>query len=159
MNNIIYQITTSPIKSDEYLSENDFCEHWFVGSIADYVNDNEYRDDEIKCLRESFVKNQVAVFNEDDSFTILPEGKENYFETAFKKCMETIKTASLMTLGEFVDKEKSFMLIFDIKNNYCNKFNDYVSSNEFDTIPLDEFIRQAVPGTQYYIGGILSYHR
>lgn len=159
MHNTIYQIITFPVTSDEYLSESDFRENSFVGDIANYVSGNTNRDEEIKYLCESFVKNHIAVFSDDNSFRILSDGKTNYFKTAFERCIETIKLASEMTLEEFADAKKSFTLILDINNSYCNKFSDYVYSDVFGTIPLDEFIRKSIPGVQYYIGGILKYHR
>ena len=160
MHSRIYQITTAPITPEEYLTDNDFYEHWFIGSIADYVDDDINREYELSCFRESLEESKVAVFSSDDSFTILPDGKEAYFNGAYRSFMEVIKKATAVSLAEFsgtCDNDCA-SLTYKIKSSFCEEFGPYVSSDEFDTIPLDEFIRDAVPGERYYIGGILDYH-
>ena len=156
----IYQITTAPVTPEEYLSDNDFCEHWFTGSIADYVDDGIDRSYELGCFRESLEKSKVAIFADDGSFMILPGGKEAYFSGAYKNFAETVKKAAKVSLAEFSGAcpNDCASLAYLIKNSFCEKFGPYVSSDEFDTIPLDEFIRDAAVGETYHIGGILDYH-
>lgn len=158
MHSRIYQITTSPVLADEYLAECDFYEHWFVGSIADSVSGGLNRDEELRAFREFLEKDKAAVFCGDDSFTIPQGGKEIYFKDAFTRFSEAIKKVAVMSLEDFADSGEFSDQVRQIRNSYCENFGYYVSSEEFDTIPLDEFIRYTKPGTTYYIGGILDYH-
>lgn len=63
-----------------------------------------------------------------------------------------------MGLPEFSSGGELEGLMYRMKTAYCEKFDFYVSSDEFDTIPLDEFIRYAEIGRRYYIGGTIDYH-
>lgn len=158
MHSRIYQITTAPVTTGEYLSEGFFDEHWFVGSIADYVGGGLNREEELDSLKESLTRTKVAVFHSDECFTVLPDGKKTYFKNAFAKFSEAVKKAALATLEDFAGNGECSSLVWRIKNCYCEEFGYYVSSDEFDTIPFDEFIRNAEPGERYYIGGVLDYH-
>lgn len=158
MHSRIYQITTDPVPADEYLSEGYFYEHWFVGSIADYVAGGLKRESEIDSFKELLVKRTVAVFHGDDCFSILPHGKEAYFRYAYADFNDAVKKAASISLEDFAGNGECSSLVYRIKNSFCDKFGPYVSSDEFDTIPLDDFIRDAELGKRYYIGGILDYH-
>lgn len=153
-----YQISTEPVSPSVYLSESDFDEHWFIGAIADYVNDDVDHDEEIQSLREMLEQRQIAVFNEDGSFTLMPHGKNSYFKGDYERFKEAVHKAVSMTLEEFVDYAKSFNTMFQIKDSYCDKYGLYVSSDDFGTIPFDEFVRRAKPETPYFIGAVLDYH-
>ena len=158
MHSRIFQITTEYVQKEEYISESDFWEHWFVGNIADYVSDDVDRAEEILNLRQYFESMKVAEFSEDNSFKLLTDGKVKYFKTEFKRFSESVKKAADVNLEEFASGAKCEDLVFNIKSSYCDKFGWYVSSEEFGTIPMDEFIRSAEPGKRYYIGGVLDYH-
>lgn len=87
MHSRIYQITTDPVQQEDYITESDFCEHWFIGSIADYVDDDVDRAKDIEWLRERL--ENVAHFDLEDTFEILPGGKEVFFANAFKSFIES----------------------------------------------------------------------
>ena len=63
-----------------------------------------------------------------------------------------------MELSKFVSISELSMLVFNIKNTYCDEYGIYVSSDAFGTIPLDEFIRSAEIGKRYFVGATLDYH-
>ncbi len=159
MHSRIYQITTSPIELDDCISESDFCEHWFVGSIADFVSSDNDRTEDIKSLAER-LKN-VAVFADGDTFTILPDGREAYFSDAFKVFAAARDQIRSMGLKEFADGAGMGQALWKMKSAFCEDFSFYVSPDAedgLDVIPLDEFIRNAEIGTKYYVGGTLDYH-
>lgn len=158
MHGTIYQITTVPVEIDDYISEYDFYEHWFVGSIADYVAGDLNRGYELSCFRKSLENIGVATFTDDESFTILPNGKTTWFQGQHKGFIAAAKKASELRLEEFSSVGDNDMLVFEIQSSFCDEFGPYVSSEEFDTIPLDKFIRNCKPGEKYYIGGVLDYH-
>lgn len=158
MHSRIYQITTSPVPSQEYLSENYFSDHWFVGSVADYVSGDLNRDNEIAGFKKSLTENKVALFHDSDCFSILPEGKESYFKNAYEQFNKAAKKAASVSLEAFAASDECSSLVYVINGSFCEKFGLYVSSDEFETIPLDEFIRYAEPEERYYIGNVLDYH-
>ena len=155
MHSRIFQITTEPVKPEDYLTESDFCEHWFTNSIADYVDSEVDRNADIKNLRERLT--DVAHFVDDDSFELLPQGKEHYFAGAYKAFVAARDKTLVMGISEFASTGFNEP-VYSMKSAFCEKFELYVSSDEFDTIPFDDFIRCAEVGRRYYIGGTLDYH-
>ena len=159
MHSRIFQVATVPVDKEDYISESDFCEHWFVESIADYVSSGNNRTEDIKHLRDWLEPNKVAAFDEKGgSFTVLPGGKEAYFAQAYKAFVAARAKTHAMGLPEFSSASAFAGEMWRMSNAFCDKFSYYVSSDEFETIPLDEFIRAAEPGTRYFIGGTLDYH-
>ena len=53
MFNAIYQVSLDPIPSDEYISESDFWDSWFLGRVAEYVDGDVDRNKEIDLLKSS----------------------------------------------------------------------------------------------------------
>jgi hypothetical protein len=156
----IYQITPEPLPVEEFITENDFIDHPFIGSISDGVSSrNIDLENEIRYFRKWLENMQkVVVFDTDNSFCILPGGKEKYFKNAFSKFSEAVKKAVNINLEKFSGDSVCPAIIQNISNSFCEKFGSYVSSDEFDTIPFDEFIRYAEINKRYYINGILDYH-
>ena len=157
----IYQITTEPLEENEFVTENDFIDDWFIGSIAASVTgSNIDRRKEIRIFREWLAGKEIVFFNSDDSFVITPGGKEKYFKGVFKKFKEAVQKAADITLEEFAGGVDCPQIVGQIKTNFCEKLEDYVYSDEFEPnpIPFDEFMRNAEPGKQYYINGIVKYH-
>jgi hypothetical protein len=155
----IFQITTTPVEPKDVLSESDFHDHWFTSSIADYVSTDNDRTEDIKWLRAQLEPEDVAVFDDTgDSFIVSPGGKEAYFSRSYKVFVEARAKSMSMGLTEFASGSDFGCAMWTMKNSYDDKFSFYVSSDEFGTISLDEFIRGAEVGTRYFIGGTLDYH-
>ena len=160
MHDAIYEITTSPVSPEDYREQSHFYDHWFVGSIADYVNSDIDRASYLSSFSEWFEGIGCAVFlNGVDSFEILPDGREKYFKakrTAFVEAVEALdrSTPTDFYTGSGGIEEK----VRRLNDAYAEKFGTYVSSEEFETIPFDEFMRSAEVGKPYYIGGVIDYH-
>jgi hypothetical protein len=152
----IYQITTAPIKPDGYITEADFYDHWFTSSVADYVGDDADRANDLKWFREHL--SGIASFDTDDSFIIQPGGKEKYFAKAYDSFIAAREKTMKLGLAEFASGDGFSEAVRHMENAFCEEYSFYVSSDEFDTIPLDDFIRCTEVGTRYYIGGTLDYH-
>jgi hypothetical protein len=152
----IYQITTAPVKKEDYISEHDFFDHWFTDSIADYVSGDVDRAADIKWLRDGLA--DIAAFSTFDSFVIVPRGREAYFTRAYESFVAAREKTIELGLAEFASNGEFGGLMYQMRNAFCDKYAFYVSSDEFDTIPLDEFIRKAEIGRRYYVGGTLDYH-
>ena len=156
MHSKIFQITTAHVKKSDYISESDFIDHWFTNSIADYVDGNTNRAEDIKWFRGRL--SGVASFDTDDSFVILPGGKEMYFAKAYQSIVAAREKTMTLGLAEFASGEEFSEPVRNMQYAFCDEFSFYVSSDEFDTIPLDDFIRHTEIGKRYYIGGTLDYH-
>ena len=161
----IFQISEKPLVQENFITDDDFHEHWFVGSVAEYVSGDNDRSEDIRCLRDRLTNLRVARFGIDKSysrisFVILPEGKERYFSHAYERFVEARKKTIEMGLPEFASGVVFAGLAHQMESAFCEKFAFYVSQNEneFDIVPLDEFIRGAEVGQRYYIGGVLDYH-
>ena len=155
----IFQIAEEPVSVEDYIEEHDFYENWFVGAIADYVSSDCTRDDDLKSLRFLLERNKAASFNEsNNSFTIIPGGKESYFAQAYDNfATEREKTLNVgltefASSGDFAESVRLMGAAFN------EEFSYYVVPFEDEIITLDEFIRYAEIGKHYYIGGTLDYH-
>lgn len=89
MHSRIFQLTTTPLDKEEYISEWDFTEHPFVGSIADYVSDDCIREEDIEWLKERAKGYRVET---DDRGAFLEVySKEEYFKTAYERFSQILK--------------------------------------------------------------------
>lgn len=158
----IFQIEKQPISEDGYITPDDFCESRFLETSADYILDNDDRDEGIQALQALLQGRNISCFRESDSsFVILPGGREAYFAPAYKAFVDAREASMKMGLTEFANDEPHSdfsYILWRMNNYYCSKVDSYISSEEFGIIPLDKFIRQAELGARYYIGGVLNYH-
>lgn len=156
----IYQIMSAPVLEDDYISECDFYDHWFTKSIADYISEDVNRDVLIASFREWLEKLGSCKFNEENaSFTLYAGFHESYFKHKYEKFKKEIASFEKITFQEFCyDHARIGSLLYNIKSAFSASFEDYVSSDEFEPVTMDEFIRTAEIGTPYFIGGVLDYH-
>jgi hypothetical protein len=155
----IFQIKESPILMEGYIKEQDFSEHWFVGSVADSVSDECDRSEDILSLMSLLEKKNVAEFDgKGDPFRILPSGKEAYFAKAYECFVEARRSmlgaglAEFASSSDFAEAMRLMCCSFDEEHGY------YVSPNTDEIFTFDQFIRYSEIGKRYYIGGTLDYH-
>ena len=127
----IYQIADKPVDTDNYICESDFFEHWFVGSIADYVSDDCNRTVDINSLKSLLKHRKAADFDEQNgSFVILPGGKEAYFAQnydAFISHRDRILNVSLTefaSCGEFAEAVRLMGYAFNDEYGYYTRVNE-----------------------------------
>jgi len=155
----IFQITTKPVQDTEFISESSLSEHWFVREIADTVSTDNDRTEDIRHLRSWLEPRNVAVFDAaGDSFTVLPCGAEAYFAGAYDAFIAARASTLSMGLADFAHGGEFSKAMRLMGNSFNDRFGYYVSSDEFETITFDEFIRSTEAGTRYFIGGTLDYH-
>jgi len=157
----IFQISESPVKQDDYISISDFIDHWFIGYAAEFVSDDNDRDEDIRDFCGGLKKTATARFNKKDSavsFKVLPGGKESYFTEKYESFVVARDKTMGMNLPEFASGHKFAEQMRIMCNAFCLDFDAYVWTDDYGIIPLDEFIRDAEIGTRYYIGGVLDYH-
>lgn len=151
MHSRIYQISTEPIHKDDYIGECDFYDHWFLNSIADYVNDDTDRDEDIKWLKEC-AKGYVVDSDEHGPY-IMITNKEDYFKGAFEKFKGALDKIKDCTIEDF---SKGIHEMWTLKDAYEDKFGFYVYTD--DPITFNDFVRRAELNQKLYIGATIDYH-
>ena len=157
MHSRIYQISKTPIDRDDYIDEEKYYDHWFTNSVADYVNGDTYRDDDIEWLK-SYYKNKGLSFGQDNNGEyFIVENKTKYFEANFEKFQKELKELSEKTLDDFMGGESN-MSLSRLKSSYDNEFGFYIDDEYHGVATFDRFMRCATVGTKYYIGATIDYH-
>ena len=146
---------------EEPLMECDFeydMEHeWFVGSIADYVDECTDKENDIRWFINSMESyNEYFTINNEDteiaSITFFPGFKQAFFESRLVRLKEMVRD---MTIDEFTDS----MMSFRLRDIIHDKFGFYIYSYDNGLISIDEFVRN-IPDIEitYYFGNTIDYH-
>ena len=161
MHSRIFQLERSKGDIDDYtIEEYDFdcdCKHeWFIGQIADYVNEDTDRNEDIEwflgCMEECnrfFTINRTGT--EVESITFLQGFKRAYFGRRFDSFKRDVAN---MRLDDFINS----MELISIQSTIEEEYGFYVCIE--DTImTMDSFIRH-MPNeeTTYYFGVTMDYH-
>jgi hypothetical protein len=158
-------------KENNTISPDDYFEHWFTTSHADYVDDDPNPSESLKWLFSDLSCNQRPVETDETKRTfILKEGfKESYFENKFLNFKSLLDQAKAVTLSDFIadyrpiDLDMGF-LMYRLKSAYLDDGGFYIDlADEYDgveseLIPLDTFLRRAEIGKTYYVVGSIDYH-
>ena len=158
MHSRIFQMSPDPINKGEYISESDYYEHWFTNEIADYVNDDCNRDEDIKWLGD--YPRGYVVDKDSNGYYIIVNSKEEYFANAFNRFKEALEKLGTPTIGAFVSTHG--VDLWPLKDSYEDEFGFYVDYSAYDCgrelMTFDRFIRRCDIGQKYYIGGTVDYH-
>ena len=162
MHSRIFQLSnneiTEPLTESSIITSNE----WFVGQIADYVNENTNREDDIDWLLQTLdeeVSKYITIAKTNNTYvsiTFKPGFKEQYFRERLIKLKELVKD---LTLEDFCDPIS--IAVHSIENKIESKFGFYVYNDETEyMMPFNAFIRElngAVEET-YYFGSTIDYH-
>ena len=151
MHSRIFQVSSEPIKKEDYIEEATYWDHWFIGEIADYVADSD-RNYDIKWLKGCC--DGVTFGTNDNGEYFIVESKEQYFQHKFKRFKNAVDTIKSCTLEEFT---KEMHAVWELKNAYEERFGFYVDTDG-ELLNFDNFIRLCVTNEKYYIGGTIDYH-
>lgn len=159
MHSRLYQISKTPIDRDDYIEEDKYYDHWFTSSVADYVDGDTDRDDDIEWLQNCYGNKGLSFSKDDSGEYFIVEDKTKYFEAKFKEFQKELKELSEKTLDEFMSGE-SDMSMYRLKTSYDDDCNFYIDDNyEYHGVAtFDRFMRSATEGTKYYIGATIDYH-
>ena len=83
MFNAIYQLSLEPIPSDEYVSESDFWDAWFLGRVAEYVDGDVDRNKEMVKRGGDYIPPQVQ--DSDKNVVSSANGVMEALDNASKK--------------------------------------------------------------------------
>ncbi len=143
-------------KLEEYQFDYDCRHSWFIGHVADYVNEDTNEKEDIEwflgCYRD--FNEYFRVNNKDieiESITFLPGFKRAYFNGRFERLRQQINS---MTIDDFTDS----LRVYGLKELIENKFGFYICSED-NLQTMDNFVRK-LPDREvtYYFGNTIDYH-
>lgn len=159
MHSRIFQLERSLEDINNYsLEEYQFycdCKHsWFIGYIADYVDEDTNRNEDIEWFLECYHDfNEYFKANNkiEESITFSPNFKKAYFNGRFERLKQQINS---ITIDEFTNSLKAYTL----KELIENRFDFYIYSRD-KLQTMDDFVRD-LPDKEitYYFGNTLDYH-
>lgn len=157
MHSRIFQVRETPIARGDYIGECDCYEYGFLHSIADYVDENTNRSNDIQWLKCCYENNGLSFGIDDDGEYFIVEDKAKFFESKFEQFQKTLKELSEKTFENFISGDCGFILC-SLKSSYEDKFGFYVECEDYGLETFDMFMRYATIGTKYYIGATIDYH-
>ena len=159
MHSRIFQISKTPIDREDYIEEYKYYDHWFTGSVADYVDDDTDRNDDVEWLQSCYGNKGLSFGQDDNGEYFVIEDKAKYFEANFEKFQKELKELSEKTFDDFMGGEGN-MSLYRLKESYDDEFGFYIDDrNEYHgLITFDRFMRYTTVGEKYYIGATIDYH-
>lgn len=154
MHSRIFQLSNEPVSKEDYIGEDFFFEDSFIGSVADYVDGDTNREEDIQWFINSLSSySDYFEYDKDEQSIIFKDGfGKKYFSKRFEKLKELVNN---MTINEFCN---DFVKVYTIKDLIENKFGFYVVDHNYVIRPLDDFIRNLTPNEKYYFGATIDYH-
>ena len=157
MHSRIFQISKAPIDKCDYIEEDNYYDHWFTNEIADYVNGNTNRNNDIKWLMDCYSEKGLSFGTDNNGEYFIVEDKSKYFAVNFEAFQKALKELAGSTLDDFMSGECGIAL-YRLKESYNDKFGFYVECESCGCETFDGFMRYAEVGTKYYIGATIDYH-
>ena len=158
MHSRIYQISINPIHKYDYIDESNYYDHWFTNSVADYVNGDTDRADDIEWLKSCYDNSGLSFGADENGEYFIVEDKTKYFADKLETFQANLKELSAITLDDFAIS-KYDMQMYRLKEAYEDKYGFYVDDDGgWGMNTLDACIRYSENGTKYYIGATIDYH-
>lgn len=154
----IYQISQNPIPAEEWITESDFYFSVFLGEIANKVDSVTDREERITELG-NWLRQQGLGSIQGNKLTLNPDMLEKpYYAERYEKFKEAAQTLSRVSRERYLeDLDGIRNMISEIEEQVIETRSHYVCWDSEDPIPLDEFLRTAVCGKPYYIGGVCKF--
>lgn len=157
MHSRIFQVSKYPIDIEDYIEESNYYDHWFTSSVADYVNGDTDRENDIDWLKACVEDKGISFSPFGDEMYLIVEDKIKYFESKFEAFKNALKELSIIPIEQFISGECGLSM-YRLKEAYDDKFGFYVDSDETYLVTFDDFVRHADVGVKYYIGATIDYH-
>ena len=152
MHSRIFQMDIEPINKEDHIDESTFYEDTFIGSIADYVDEDTNRDEDIQWLVDCYEKYGME-YNKEEGYVVFKEDfKENYFRERFKLFKEAVDE---LTFEDFAYDMRANL--YKVRSLMEDRFSFYVYFIDY-WMTFDRFVRQLEKGKKYYLGATINYH-
>lgn len=169
----IYQLSTSPISKDEFITTEDiaYAPFNFIGDIADYVDDIPeaqigsefvalYRAMSHANNSHPFAVNMVkTTLDSPHTFIFGDNFRIGYFADKFANFQTMLERLSGIDQETFSTNEANSLgyMMYLLREAVDNRFGYYIWIDD-DLLTLDEFVRSCELNTPYYCGNVLDYH-
>ena len=170
MHSRIFQVSKEPINEEDYISESTFYDSAFIGEVADYVNQDTDRNDDIAWLKD-YIEGRGGIELDEAEMTITIVDKKKFFERSFntfKELLDKLASTNIIQFSgtaESGDMENSRFafssLMYDLEcEAEGDKFGFYIYDYGDYGYPtrLDEWVRGTKNGDKYYFGATIDYH-
>ena len=114
MHSRIYQISKNPIDKVDYIGESDYWDHWFTHAVADYVNGDTDRANDIEWLKDCYGNEGLSFGVDEGGEYFIVEDKSKFFANGFAEFHKALKELSEMTLDDFITGKYS-MQVYNLK--------------------------------------------
>ena len=162
MHSKIIQLETLPIEDVGRIGPDDFCDHWFTNSIADYVDDDYDSEDTLETLKAilSAYPEHVEFFDDDDGKgVIFHKGFTHaYYAGQYGAFREALKALEAKTTLENFCNGDVGQAMYDLNSAFDDEYGYYIQSSDVGLKTLNRFLRYMKPDTRYYFGGTVDYH-
>lgn len=92
-------------------------------------------------------------------FMLNEDAADHYFVGVFPRFVESVSLLTKVTETEYIhDTDKVSKLLSKLLDSYESWKGTLVMIADQRPMPMDRFIRTAVPGKKYYIAAVLDYH-
>ena len=151
---------TTPINS--VIAADDYSDHWFTSSVADYVDEDYDPVETLTNLRHILgACGKLAEFFEDAEGcgVIFRDGfRDAYFAVGYEAFREALqKLIASSSLDRFCSGTL-WQELYDLNTAYDNEVGYYIQNDELGLKTLSRFMRLVKPDVKYYFGGTLDYH-
>ena len=157
MHSRIFQISLAPIDKDDYIEESYYWDSSFIGSVADYVNDDTDRMSDIEWLKDCYKDRGISFGADDSGEYFIIEDKVKYFAPKFETFQKALKELSEITIDDFINCSCG-MQMYKLKEAYIDEYGFYIDGHEETLETFDAFVHYARTDEKYYIGATIDYH-
>ena len=151
MHSRIIQIETSPISS--MIMADDYSDHWFTTSIADYVDEDYDPKETIDALQSSLKScgDRVEFFTDEEGRgVIFREGfQQSYFAMGYEAFREALQMLGKTATLEKYCSDAFWQELYDLNSAYDNEVGYYIQNDELGLKTLSRYMRLARIDTKY----------
>lgn len=129
----------------------------FLKSIADYISDDTFRDDDIALLSN---RNGISIgVDESGNDYLIVYDKIQYFQSKYHNFYALLSELSRCSIEEFASTKVERDMQY-LQDAYNNQYGFYIDDcGEYCGLQtLDEFVRRCDRMRKYYIGVTFDYH-
>lgn len=157
----IYEVDTAPITC----SRMDACsigEHIVFIEKCAVVEDleNKEKSDALQTFGKWLKAENLGTLKKSSFILNRDAAGGKHFADRYTRFHQFAEALSAMTERDYLHRFRDICnLTADLKKSVVDEDDDYVFLAGTTLLTMDEFLRFAVPGTTYHIGGICKYHQ